>query len=127
MSSDTEQLKTGDRRRTVRDLLSSTLGAILGLAPHVLHHVGFIAGSALITGVGGSIIFYLLGLVLSLPMLRRLYRRFRTWRAPVIAVLVFSAVFALSNLVVGPAISGDDRNPERQDDDHTEHHAQTVL
>jgi hypothetical protein len=127
MSSVAEQAQASDRRRTVRDVASSTLGAILGLAPHVLHHVGFIAGSALITGAGGSIIFYTLGLVLSLPMLRRLYRRFRTWRAPVIAVLVFSAVFALSNLVIGPAISGDDQSPERQDDEHTEHHAQSMF
>lgn len=125
MGSDTEPPQPGDRRRTVRVVASSTLGGILGLAPHVLHHVGFVAGSALVTGAGGSVLFYALGIVLSLPMLRRLHRRFRTWRAPALAVLVFSAVFALSNLVIGPTISGDDQSPEQPDDDHTEHHALT--
>lgn len=118
---------TGERRRTVRDTVSSAIGALLGLAPHVLHHVGFIAGSALVTGAGGSILFYALGLVLSLPMLSRLHRRFGTWTAPAIAVLVFSAVFVVTNVVIGPAISGGDdppaQQPTEQPTGHSGHHS----
>jgi hypothetical protein len=46
--------------------------AVTGVAPHVLHHVGPLAGAALLAGFGGKAIFFVLGLVLSLPMLRRL-------------------------------------------------------
>jgi hypothetical protein len=117
---------SGERRRTVRDTLSSAFGAVLGLAPHVLHHAGFIAGSALITGAGGSALFYALGLLLSVPMLRRLQRRFQTWRAPAIAVVVFSAVFAVTNLVIGPAISSAGERPSppptAPTQDHAQHH-----
>ena len=28
----------------------ATLGALMGLAPHVMHHIGFLAGAALLTG-----------------------------------------------------------------------------
>ncbi len=50
--------------------------------------------------------FFVIGLVFSFPMLRRLYRRFRTWWAPAIAVAVFTALFSLSAFVIGPAVSG---------------------
>lgn len=42
--------------------LSATLGAIAGVAPHVLHHIGPLAGAALITGATGGILFGLIGL-----------------------------------------------------------------
>lgn len=90
-----------------RDAVGALVGAILGLVPHVLHHVGLIAGAAFVTGVGGNALFFGVGLVFSIPLLRRLYRRFRTWRAPAIAVAVFAAVFSFSAFVIGPAISGD--------------------
>lgn len=104
---------TGGRSRTIRDAAGSALGAVLGIAPHVLHHVGFIAGSALVTGTGGSVVFYAAGLALSLPMMLRLHRRFRTWTAPALALVVFSAIFAVSNLVIGPALSGAGDPPAR--------------
>lgn len=95
---------------TARDAIGAFVGAILGLAPHVLHHIGLIAGAAFVTGAGGNALFFLVGLVFSIPMLRRLYRRFKTWRAPAIAVAVFAAVFSLSAFVIGPAISGGSAN-----------------
>jgi hypothetical protein len=56
----------------------SLLGPVVsGVAPHVLHHVGPLAGAALLAGFGGKAIFFALGLLLSVPMLRRLYRRRR--------------------------------------------------
>ncbi len=62
------------------------LGVVTGIAPHVLHHAGPLAGAALLAGFGGKAIFFALGLVLSLPMLRRLCRRFQTLVAPALAV-----------------------------------------
>ena len=112
---------------TVRDAVGAFAGAILGLAPHVLHHIGLIAGAAFITGAGGNALFFLVGLVFSIPLLRRLYRRFHTWRAPGIAVAVFAAVFSLSAFVIGPAISGGSAdgpstpNPSPSQN-HSEHH-----
>jgi hypothetical protein len=47
-----------------------------------------------------------LGLVASVPFLLRLRRRFGTWLAPAIGLLVFAAMFSLSAFVIGPAISG---------------------
>lgn len=119
----------GGHARTIRDTVSSAVGVTLGLLPHVLHHVGFIAGSALVTGAGGSALFYAIGLLLSLPMLRRLHRRFRAWQAPAVAIVLFSAAFAVSNLLVGPIVSGGADAPsgpptptQQPTDDHASHH-----
>ena len=87
-------------------VISGAIGAVMGLVPHVLHHVGLIAGAALVTGVGGNLLFAALGVVFSIPLLRRLYRRFHTWRAPAIALAVFAVMFSLSAFVIGPALTG---------------------
>lgn len=118
------------RLASIRDAVGAFFGAVLGLAPHVLHHVGLLAGAALVTGATGNALFFLVGLVFSIPMLRRLYRRFGTWRAPAIAVVVFAAAFSLSAFVIGPAIagdSGDDSRPtqtptQTPTQDHAGHH-----
>ena len=120
------------RLTAIRDAAGAVLGTILGVAPHVLHHVGLLAGAALITGASGNALFYVIGLLLSIPMLRRMYRRFHTPWAPVIAVAVFTGLFSLSAFVIGPAISGTDpapttpTNPGPTDPsptgDHTDHH-----
>ena len=83
-------------------------GAFIGLAPHVLHHVGPLAGAALLAGAAGTFLFAAIGFVVTIPFLLRLHRRFRTWRAPAIALAVFAAMFSLSSFVIGPAISGGD-------------------
>ena len=64
------------------------------------------------------------GLVASVPMLLRLRRRFGSWRAPALALVVFAAMFLVSTLVIGPRISGVDNpvNPEITDVEHGEHH-----
>lgn len=99
-------------------------GGFIGLVPHVLHHVGPLAGAALLAGATGRVLFAAIGFVAAIPFLRRLYRRFRTWRAPAVALAVFAAMFALSSFVIGPAISGDDSpaRPGLQDDGHAQHH-----
>ena len=82
------------------------VGLIMGLLPHVLHHIGLLAGTALVAGSGGTALFGALGLLASIPMLVRLYRRFGSWIAPALGLLVFAAMFSLSAFVIGPAISG---------------------
>lgn len=81
-------------------------GGFIGLLPHVLHHVGPLAGAALLAGAGGQALFAAIGFVAAVPFLLRLHRRFGGWRAPAIALAAFAAMFTLSSLVIGPAISG---------------------
>lgn len=99
------------RWTTIRDTAGAVVGTVLGIAPHVLHHIGLLAGAALITGASGNAIFYVAGLALSIPMLRRLYRHFSSWWAPALAVVAFTGLFSLSAFVIGPAISGTDDAP----------------
>lgn len=94
------------RLRSVRDAAVALVGAVMGVLPHVLHHIGLIAGTALVAGAGGTAAFYVVGLLFSLPMLRRIHRRFGSWIAPAVAVGVFTSIFALSTFVIGPALSG---------------------
>ena len=70
-----------------------------------MHHIGILAGGALLTGVFGNSLLYAVGLLLSVPLLNRLRKRFGSLKAPAIGVAVFTAMFLLSALVVGPAIS----------------------
>lgn len=104
--------------------LTASVGAVMGLLPHVLHHVSFLAGAALVTGVGGNVAFGALGLLLSAPLLRRLHRRYGTWKAPAVATVAFTAMFVLSSTVIGPAwVEPDPVTPApTQPADHEEHH-----
>ena len=101
----------GRRPRTVWSALTGLVGGVVGLVPHVLHHVGLLAGTALVAGSGGTALFGVVGLVASVPMLLRLYRRFGTWRAPAVALGVFAVMFAVSTFVIGPAISAQSDRP----------------
>ena len=113
------------RRRTVWTVLSGGLGGVVGLAPHVLHHVGPLVGTALVAGTGGTVLFGVLGLVASVPLLIKLRRRFSSWWAPTIALAVFTAMFLISSLVIGPLISApnDPVPPGVNDVDHGAHHS----
>ncbi|HEU0247876.1 MAG TPA: hypothetical protein VFR38_12395 [Gaiellaceae bacterium] len=99
-------------------------GGFIGLLPHVLHHIGPLAGVALLAGATGRVLFAAIGFVAAIPFLRRLHRRFHTWRAPAIALAVFAAMFSLSSFVIGPAISGENApaRPGIEDVGHAEHH-----
>ena len=112
-------------RRTVWTVLSGTLGGIVGLAPHVLHHIGPLVGTALVAGAGGTALFGVLGLVASVPMLIKLRRRFSNWWAPGIALGVFAAMFLVSSFVIGPLVSAPN-NPAKSsvtDNSHASHHS----
>ncbi len=116
---------TGRKRRTVWTVLSGGVGGIVGLAPHVLHHIGPLVGTALVAGAGGTALFGVLGLVASVPMLIKLRRRFSNWWAPGIALGVFTAMFLISSFVVGPLISGPDEpaRPGVSQVEHDAHHS----
>ncbi|MBC7596384.1 MAG: hypothetical protein H7288_21065 [Kineosporiaceae bacterium] len=87
--------------------MGAAVGVAMGLVPHVLHHIGLIAGAVLVTGAAGNVVFFALGLLFSIPLLRRLYKKFHTPWAPAIAIAIFAAMFSLSAFVIGPAITGD--------------------
>ena len=112
------------RLRALWDALVGGIGLVLGLLPHILHHVAILAGTALVAGSGGTALFGVLGFVASIPFLLRLRRRFGTWLAPAIGLLIFAAMFSLSAFVIGPAISGTGgaRPPSAPSFDHSSHH-----
>ena len=93
-------------RERAWDAVLAAWGAVTGIAPHVLHHVGPLAGAALLAGAAGQALFAAIGFVAAIPFLLRLRRRFGSWHAPAIALAVFAAMFALSSFVIGPAITG---------------------
>jgi len=84
--------------------ISGAVGTVAGITPHVLHHIGPLAGAALLTGTGGSVLFGAIGFVVTVPVLLRLKRRFGSWMAPAIALAIFTAMFTISTLWVGPAV-----------------------
>ena len=95
----------------LRHGVSVAWGAVTGVAPHVLHHVGPLAGAALLAGAAGRILFFLLGLLAATPMLVRLYRRFRSWAAPVVAISLFALTYTVSSLYIGPLFTESGSTP----------------
>ncbi len=117
----------GRAARTLATGASGAVAAISGIAPHVLHHVGPLAGTALLAGAGGTVLFGLAGFALSVPMLLRLRRRFGTWLAPAVASAIFTGVYLFSALVVGPAITAEPASQvvpaaSPSSSDHAAHH-----
>jgi hypothetical protein len=104
--------------------------AVLGAAPHVLHHIGPLAGAAVFAGVGGTLLFGAVGFVLVIPTLRRIRGRTGSWAAPGGALALMATIFTLSALLVAPALRDDgdaaessppaDRAPAPGD--HERHH-----
>lgn len=113
-----------DRMRSTWSALLGGIGIVVGLIPHVLHHVGLLAGTALVAGSGGTALFGTVGLIASVPFLLRLRRRFGTWRAPAVGLLIFAIMFSLSSFVIGPVFSnpGREQAPSAPSVDHTSHH-----
>jgi len=107
----------------VMGVASGAIGTVAGITPHVLHHVGPIAGAAILTGTGGSVLFGAIGFVLTLPLLLQLKRRFASLLAPAIALVVFATMFTVSTLWIGPAvrdaIGEDSDNAPASDPHHT--------
>ena len=108
--------------------LAAAWGVILGVTPHLLHHVGPLAGAALLAGAGGTALFAAIGFLASIPFLIRLHRRFHTWVAPAIATVLFAAMFTFSTFVIAPALTGGNSTPSpspgtEQPSGHAGHHA----
>ena len=103
-------------------------GGFMGVLPHVLHHVGPLAGAALVAGAGGTLLFAAIGFVATVPFLLRVHGRFGSWRAPAIALAIFAAMFSLSSFVIGPFITGSAGGQggpvTTQSGSHASHHQQ---
>jgi peptidoglycan/LPS O-acetylase OafA/YrhL len=95
-------ISTGGRVRTTARAVAV---AVLGAAPHVLHHAGPLAGAALLAGATGRVLFAVLGLLVAVPMLWRMRRRRGSWRGPAFVLALMVAGFAFSSTVVGPAVT----------------------
>lgn len=103
----------------------------MGLLPHVLHHVGPLAGAALLAGTTGTVMFGLAAFVLTIPLLLRVRRHCGSWRIPVLLLGSFISLWSASTFVVGPWINDQfaDRSsaPSRtdrpaEDTEHDQHH-----
>ena len=90
--------------------VSSAVAAFLGLLPHILHHVGPLAGAALFAGAGGSLLFGAIGLLAAIPFLRRVHRHCGNWRVPAGILAAMAVIFSLSTFVIGPAIADGDED-----------------
>jgi hypothetical protein len=62
----------------------------------VLHHVGPLAGAAVLAGATGTLLFGALGFALAIPMLRRLHRRHGSWAVPGGELALMAVVFTFS-------------------------------
>lgn len=103
---------------------SAMTGMVAGVAPHVLHHVGPLAGAVLVAGASGALLFGVVGFALMIPMLMRLRQHSGTWAAPGVALAFFVVMFTVSTLWIGPAIRGDRGGSSgSQPVDHSSHHA----
>ena len=113
------------RRRRVprmRAAAASIVAAVLGAAPHVLHHVGPLAGAAVLAGASGKLLFGALGFLLAVPMLRGLRRRHGSWTVPGGVLALMAIVFTFSTFVVGPAFTGADAPADPRPSEHEAHH-----
>jgi hypothetical protein len=123
-------IEGGPRRSLIARAWSATLaawGAFAGILPHVFHHVGPLAGAALLAGTGGTLLFAAIALAVSVPLLLKIYGRFGTWLAPAIALALMASAFSLSSFVIGPAIARSDEAPSpapgiEQPSGHDQHH-----
>ena len=103
------RIRTAAARELARcktETLTCVSGAVVGVAPHVLHAAGPMAGTALVAGAGGQLLFGALGFLIAIPMLWRVHRHKGGWRAPAWTLAAFVVMFGLSSLVVGPALAG---------------------
>jgi hypothetical protein len=102
---------TAARPRGWSNTVGAVIGTASGLLPHLLHHIGLFAGTAVLAGATGAALFGLLGLAAMVPMLLRLRRRFATWWAPAVALVIFVVMFTLSAVVLGPALRAATSDP----------------
>lgn len=113
-----------------RSRLSAAIGsvwtAVMGVLPHVLHHVGPLAGAAIVAGTTGTVVFGLAAFAFTVPLLLRVRKHRGNWRLPAILLAVFVSVWLVSTFAVGPWIRDQlvDDKPvaTQQEPEHDEHH-----
>ena len=111
-------------RSRLTGAVGSAWAATMGVLPHVLHHVGPLAGAALLAGTTGTLLFGAATFLLTIPLLLRVHRKSGTWRVPLALLGLFVAIWALSTFIVGPEVR--DRLEERRDPkpEHQSEHEQ---
>ena len=111
---------TGSRRRApglidqLRLTLAAIAAALIGVAPHLLHHAGPLAGAALFAGFVGTALLGALGFLLMIPVLLRLRRRQGSWGLSAAVLALFVSMFLVSAFVIGPLITGGGSDESRQ-------------
>jgi len=110
--------------------IGSAWAAIMGVLPHVLHHIGPLAGATLLAGTAGTLLFGAAAFLLTIPLLLRVHKRSGTWRIPLALLALFIAIWLLSTFVIGPIVR-DSLAPkptptQKQPADHEEHHAMAM-
>lgn len=108
----------------------------MGVLPHVLHHVGPLAGAAIVAGTTGTILFGLAAFVFTVPLLLRVHRRSGSWHLPGVLLAVFVSAWLVSTFFAGPWVRDQltdqpaTTQPAREsragvgqdDEEHDEHH-----
>ncbi len=82
-------------------------GATVGAMPHVLHLAAPLAGTAFVTGAGGTLLFAGIGLVVAIPLLWHEYRHTGGWRTPVLFLAASAALFMVSTFVLDDLLRND--------------------
>lgn len=111
----------------VKAVAAGVSAGLLGAAPHVLHHVGPLAGAAVLAGATGKLIFGIVGFVAMIPLFRKLHRKSGGWQVPTLALAAMSVIFLFSTFVIGPALTGNDDDsiqpiPQGGREAHESHH-----
>ena len=58
---------------------------------------------------GGRLLFAAIALLVSVPFLLRIHRRFQNWLAPTLSLAAMAVTSTLSTLAIAPLITGSDR------------------
>lgn len=125
-------------RSRIAAAIGASWTALMGVLPHVLHHVGPLAGAAIVAGTTGTVIFGLAAFVFTVPLLLRMRRHRESWRLPGILLAVFVSVWLISTFVAGPwvrdqlaaepvakqqgPVGENGTGNEDGDEEHDEHH-----
>ena len=79
--------------------VTAVIATMMGLAPHVLHHVGLFAGAAFVVGLRQPAVRRSRPAALD-PAAAAALSPVGTWKAPAIGVAVFAAMFSLSAFII---------------------------
>lgn len=123
--------QTSTSRARIVGVVGSAWAGIMGVLPHVLHHVGPLAGVTLLAGTGGTLLFGAAAFLLTIPLLLRVHKRSSSWRAPLTLLVLFIAIWLLSTFILGPWVR--DRleskpaptQQQQQPAGHEQHHTST--